>query len=34
MGYKSRIFSREDLMKVILNIPSHLRNQFYKFYKV
>ena len=33
MGYKSPIFSSENLTKAILRLPSHLRNQFYKFTK-
>ena len=33
MGYKSPIFSNENLTKAILRLPSHLRNQFYKFTK-
>ena len=33
MGYKSPIFSSENLTKAILCLPSHLRNQFYKFTK-
>ena len=33
MGYKSSIFSSENLTKAILRLPSHLRNQFYKFTK-
>ena len=31
MGYKSPIFSSENLTKAILRLPLHLRSQFYKF---
>ena len=33
MGYKLPIFSSENLTKAILRLPSHSRNQFYKFTK-
>ena len=33
VGYKSPIFSNENLTKAILRLSSHLRNQFYKFTK-
>ena len=33
MGYKSPIFSSEKLTKAILRLPSHLRNEIYKFTK-
>ena len=33
MGYKSPIFSSENLTKAIHRLPLHLRNRFYKFTK-
>ena len=33
MGYKSPIFSMENLTKAIYCLPLHLRNRFYKFTK-